>query len=58
MRLDMKAILAAGLLILLAACTPAENEGGTAIPSAQSGAPLYDEAIGPSEEEAPIEGAP
>jgi hypothetical protein len=54
----MKRILIIGLLILLAACTPAENEGGTAIPSAQSGAPLYDEAIGPSDEEEPIEGAP
>jgi len=54
----MKRTLTIALLVLLAACTPPENEGGTAIPSAQSGAPLYDEAVGPSDEEEPIEGAP
>ena len=39
----------------LAACTPAENEGGTPIPSAATEAPLNDEAVGPSEEQAPVE---
>jgi hypothetical protein len=38
------------LALSLAACTPAENEGGTPIPGAQSGAPLNDEAAGPGEQ--------
>jgi hypothetical protein len=37
---------------VLAGCTTPEDEGGTAIPGAQSDAPLLDEAIGPSEQEA------
>ena len=36
--------------LLLSACTPAENEGGTPIPGAQSGAPLNDDAAGPGEQ--------
>jgi hypothetical protein len=43
------------LLVLAAACTPAENEGGTPIPGQQSGAPLYDDAVGPSEQQEEIE---
>ena len=52
----MKRTLVGGLLIVaLAGCTPAENEGGTPIP--QSEAPLNDEAVGPSEEQDPVEDA-
>ena len=52
----MKRMLLAGLLVIvLAGCTPPENEGGTPIPGAQSGAPLNDEAVGPSEEQEPAE---
>ena len=36
-------------VFVLAACTPSETEGGTPIPGMQSGAPLYDEAVGPSD---------
>jgi hypothetical protein len=39
----------------IAGCTSPENEGGTAIPAAQSGAPLYDEAVGPSDQETKID---
>jgi len=52
----MKRMLLAALLVaVLAGCTPTENEGGTPIPGAQSGAPLNDEAVGPSEEQEPVE---
>lgn len=40
---------------VLVGCTAPENEGGTAIPGAQSGAPLADEAISPSDQEAEID---
>ena len=47
------------LVILLSAmatgCTPDENEGGTPIPGQASGAPLNDEAVGPSEEQGDID---
>jgi hypothetical protein len=48
----MKRIVAVALLALLGAvgCTSPENEGGTAIPAAQSGAPLSDDAVGPGEQ--------
>jgi hypothetical protein len=52
---DMRRILLAALLLFAAACTPAENEGGTPLPDQGSGAPLNDEAIGPSEDPAEIE---
>jgi hypothetical protein len=55
-RSPMKRMLLAGLLVVvLAACTPPETEGGTPIPGAQSGAPLNDEAVGPSDEQEPAE---
>ena len=43
------------IMIGLVGCTPAENEGGTAIPSAQSAAPLADDAVGPSEQQGEID---
>ena len=41
--------------IALAACTRPEDQGGTPIPGMQSGAPLYDEAVGPSDQETKID---
>jgi hypothetical protein len=41
--------------ISVAGCTSPENEGGTAIPSAQSGAPLADDAIEPGEQQNEID---
>ena len=52
-RLGLAVLVATG--VGLTACTPPENEGGTPIPSVASEAPLNDEAVGPSEEQAPIE---
>jgi len=52
---DMKRLLLILLVVSAAACTPEENEGGTPIPGAQSGAPLYDDAVGPSEEQEELE---
>ena len=52
----MRRFLAIALLAIVAVgCTPAENEGGTPLPSTQSGAPLNDEAIGPSDDQAEID---
>jgi hypothetical protein len=51
----MKRILLVMLLVLAAGCTPPENEGGTPLPGQGSGAPLNDDAIGPSDEPAEIE---
>ncbi len=51
----MSRILLIGLLLIAAACTRSENEGGTPLPGQGSGAPLNEEAIGPSEEPAEIE---
>jgi hypothetical protein len=51
----MTRILLVLVLLVAAACTPPENEGGTPLPGAASGAPLNDEAIGPSEEPEEIE---
>ncbi len=42
------------LLVGVSACTPAENEGGTPIPGEASGAPLNDEAVGPSDDQSDI----
>jgi hypothetical protein len=50
-----KRLLLIGLLLVAAACTPPENEGGTPLPGQGSGAPLNDEAIGPSDDAAEIE---
>jgi hypothetical protein len=48
----MKRLLLILVVVLSAAgCTTEDNEGGTPIPGQQSGAPLYDDAIGPSEEQ-------
>ena len=48
----MKRIVVIALIAVLGVvgCTSPENEGGTAIPSAQSGAPLGDDAVGPGEQ--------
>lgn len=51
----MRRILLVGLLLVVAACTAPENEGGTPLPGAQSGAPLGDEGVGPSEQPGEIE---
>ena len=51
----MRRILLIGLLLVSAACTSPEDEGGTPLPGQGSGAPLNDEAIGPSEEPEEIE---
>ena len=51
----MKRVLLILVLLAAAACTPEENEGGTPIPGQQSGAPLFDDAVGPSEEQEEIE---
>jgi hypothetical protein len=50
----VKLTLVAVVLATAAACTPAENQGGTPLPSTRSEAPLNDEAIGPSDEPAEI----
>jgi hypothetical protein len=50
-----KRLLMIGLLVVATACTPSENEGGTPLPGEGSGAPLNDEAIGPSDEQGEIE---
>ena len=53
----MKRVLLISLVTVIGAagCTSPENEGGTAIPAAQTGAPLADEAVGPSEQETKID---
>ena len=51
----MRRVLLILLVVVAAACTPEENEGGTPIPGAQSGAPLYDDAVGPSDEQEEID---
>ena len=51
----MKRVLLILVLLAAAACTPEESEGGTPIPGQQSGAPLFDDAVGPSEEQEEIE---
>ena len=52
----MKRLLLISLITLVctAGCTSPENEGGTAIPAAQTGAPLADEAVGPSDQQTKI----
>ncbi len=51
----MRRIVLIALLTFVAACTPAENEGGTPLPGQGSGAPLNDEAIYPSDDPEEIE---
>ena len=51
----MRRIVLLLVLLIAAACTPPENEGGTPLPGQGSGAPLNDEAIGPSDEPEEIE---
>jgi hypothetical protein len=53
--LGMKRLLFIGLLLIAAACTPAENEGGTPIPGQASGAPLNDEGVTSSDEPAELD---
>jgi hypothetical protein len=48
-------LLLIGLLLVATACTSPENEGGTPLPGQGSGAPLNDEAIGPSDDPEEIE---
>lgn len=55
----MKRIVAVALLFFVAACTSPENEGGTPLPSSRSEPALYEEGVGPSENQAvPSEVAP
>lgn len=51
----LRLALLVAVMTVGAACTPEENQGGTPVPGAQSGAPLNDEAIGPSEQPAEID---
>ena len=51
----MKRLMLVLLIVVAAGCTPEENEGGTPIPGQQSGAPLNDGAVGPSEQQEEIE---
>ncbi len=51
----MRRILLISLLLATAACTPAENEGGTPIPGQASGAPLNDEGVTSSDEPADLD---
>ena len=53
----MKRIVVTALIAVLGVvgCTSPENEGGTAIPAAQSGAPLADDAVGPSQQQSEID---
>jgi hypothetical protein len=44
-------LLALLIVAMATGCTPDENEGGTPIPGQASGAPLNDEAVGPSEQQ-------
>lgn len=50
--LGMKRILAICLLTVtgVVGCTSPENEGGTPLPGTQSGAPLFDDAVDPSDD--------
>ena len=49
-----RTILIALLAMSLAACTPADEGAETPIPG-ESGAPLNDEAVGPSEQQADMD---
>ncbi len=55
MRRGMKRFVLIAILLVAAGCSPSENEGGTPLPGQASGAPLNDEAIGPSEDPTEIE---
>ena len=39
----------------IAGCTSRETEAGTAVAAARSGAPLVDEAVGPSDQDSEID---
>jgi hypothetical protein len=50
----MKRYVLIGLLAILAACSPADNDGGTnqnPNPAGENEAPLNDDAVGPSEQQ-------
>ncbi len=50
----MKRYVLIGLLAILAACSPADNDGTDMSPdqaAGESGAPLNDDAVGPSEQQ-------
>ena len=50
----MKQLLAAAVLaavVVVAGCTSPENEGGTPLPSSRSEPALYEDGIGPSEDQ-------
>lgn len=53
----MRRLLLIGLLVAAMAtgCTPEENEGGTPLPGQGSGAPLNDDAVGPSDQQDEID---
>ncbi|HEX7224766.1 MAG TPA: hypothetical protein VF367_04215 [Candidatus Limnocylindria bacterium] len=52
----MKRVITIALLALVAVgCSPGDNERTSPNPSTQSGAPLNDEAIGPSDDQAEID---
>ena len=55
----MKRYVLIGLLAILAACTPADNDGTDQSPdpaTGESGAPLNDDAVGPSDQQEEAEG--
>ena len=54
---NMRRILMLGVLgLAIAGCSPADNEGGgTRLPGEGSGAPLNDEAVGPSDQQEEVE---
>lgn len=53
----MRRLLLIGALVAAMAtgCTPEENEGGTPLPGQASGAPLNDDAVGPSDQQDEID---
>lgn len=54
----MKRLLLVGLLAVVAACSPADTDEEEATPNpaaGESGAPLNDDAVGPSEQQDEVE---
>ncbi|MDQ3688550.1 MAG: hypothetical protein M3406_00655 [Chloroflexota bacterium] len=54
----MKHFLAAAVLaavVVVAGCTSPENEGGTPLPSSRSEPALYEEGVGPSEDQGELD---
>ena len=54
----MKRYVLIGLLAMLAACSPADNDGTDMSPdqaAGESGAPLNDDAVGPSDQQEEVE---